>query len=125
MDRPDEQPLPGELREVEDLLRRERPRASDLELDRVKLRAITQASRARSRSAPRKLGLPRSRRLVSVALAVMLLGGGSAVLANNGGSVSASGNGSSANSQYCPPSSQQPGKPKDPGPSKCGKPKTK
>lgn len=121
MDRPHEQLPSDELRELEELLRRERPQATDLELDRIKLRAITQASGTGSRSVPRKqLRLPRSRRVVSVALAVMLLGSGGVVLAKNGGSVAASGNGSSASSQYCPPSSQKPGKPKEPRPSKCG-----
>jgi hypothetical protein len=61
-------------------------------------------------------------------LAVTLLGGGTAALAATGGVPLVSSSKStkaSANSQYCPPSSQQPGKPKKPGPAKCGKPKTK
>ena len=71
----------------------------------------------------RNRGVVRSGRLASVVLAVVLLGGGTAVFAATGGFKSAASSGSSSNSQYCPDSSQQPGKPKDPGPSKCGKAK--
>jgi hypothetical protein len=66
-------------------------------------------------------------RLVGLLIVVGMLGGGAGALAAKGGlPVNAFSNGQgSANSQYCPPTSQQPGKPKKPGPAKCGKPKTK
>ena len=65
--------------------------------------------------------------MLSVALAIGVMSGGTAVFATSGGPKSASSNskGSAANSQYCPPSSQQPGKPKKPGPAKCGNPQSK
>jgi hypothetical protein len=66
-------------------------------------------------------------RAVSVLLALGLLGGGGAALAaSDAGPFKAGSNGkASANSQYCPPTSQQPGKPKKPGPAQCGTPQTK
>jgi hypothetical protein len=65
-------------------------------------------------------------RLVGLLLVVGLLGGGAGALAASGGlPVNAFSNGQgSANSQYCPPTSQNPGAPKQPG-TNCGNPKTK
>jgi hypothetical protein len=65
-------------------------------------------------------------RLVGLLLVVGLLGGGGAALAASGGlPVKAFENGKgSANSQYCPPTSQNPGALKGPGVN-CGNPKTK
>ena len=119
--------IPADLLPLSERLEAERPRATPHELDRAKLRAMEQASRTRApRSAPR-VALMRSRRVVSIALAIGLMTGGTAVVASSGGPKGASSqsNGSSATTQYCPPSSQQPDKPKKPGPAKCGKPKTK
>lgn len=119
--------IPADLLPLTERLEAERPRPTPYELDGAKLRAMKQASRTRSpRSVPR-VALMRSRRVVSIALAIGLMTGGTAVIASSGGPKGASSKskGSSANSQYCPPSSQQPGKPKKPGPAKCGKPKTK
>jgi hypothetical protein len=123
MSKHDEHRIPDELQGVVRRLEAERSLATDLELDRMKLKALSRASRA---TAPRPgRGLLRSGRLASVALAVTLMAGGGAVLAANNAPTTASSSTSSASSQYCPDTSQQPGKPKDPGPSKCGKPKTK
>ena len=118
--------IPADLLPLAERLHEERSQATADELDRAKLRAMTQASRVSARRAPR-VGLMRSRRVVSIALAIGLMTGGTAVVASSGGPKGASSHskGSSANSQYCPPSSQQPGKPKKPGPSKCGVPQTK
>jgi hypothetical protein len=61
-------------------------------------------------------------RPVSIIVLVMaILGGGTAVFGATGGFHSASTKGSAAAKQYCPPTSQQPGKPKPPSPAKCGK----
>ena len=119
--------LPADLLPLTERLGAERPRATPYELDRAKLRAMEQASRTRAPHSAPRVALMRSRRVVSIALAIGLMTGGTAVIASSGGPKGASSNskGSSANSQYCPPSSQQPGKPKKPGPAKCGKPKTK
>jgi len=67
-------------------------------------------------------------RVIGPAVAATLLVGGTGALAASGGLPLSSGNShgnSASNSQYCPPTSQQPGKPKKPGPAQCGKPKTK
>jgi hypothetical protein len=115
-------PVPIALLPVAERLREERARPTAQELDRAKLQAMRQAARPDS---PRlRRGTVRgSRRVLSIALAIGLMSGGTAVIAKSGGPTSASStsNGSSANSQYCPPSSQQPTKPKKPGPAKCGK----
>jgi hypothetical protein len=122
-----ENPDSHELGPIADRLRRERPEADVLELDRIKLRAMAQAAR-RASARPRlgKGGLMRSRRVVSVALSLAVLSGGTAVWAASKPASSAP-NGSAAESQYCPPSSQQPKKPKPPTtpPGGCGNPKTK
>ena len=86
---------------------------------RIKLRAI-RGVRRRSASRPATRSLARSGRLVSVAVAAVLVTGGGAVFANSGGPSSGSTSNSSSNSQYCPPSSPAAGKPKKPGPAKCG-----
>jgi hypothetical protein len=125
MSRHDEHSVPPDLQEIARRLEAERPQASDLELDRVKLKAMNAASRSTVPARPRLGQLFRSGRLATLSLAIVLMVGGGAVLAKNDGPSKASNSKSSSNSEYCPDSSQQPGKPKDPGPSKCGKPKTK
>ena len=125
MNHQDRERIPEDLGEIAKLLRNERPEAGPLELDRIKLRA--KASRRRPVLLSGKgNGFMRSR-LIGLILAVGLLGGGTGALAAAGGGPFAGSSKSkaSANSQYCPPNSQQPGKPKKPGPAKCGKPKTK
>jgi hypothetical protein len=116
------EPSSRRLFRIKERLRRERPEADALELDRAKLRAIRQASR-REASRPREgnKGFVRSGRILSVVLAVALLGGGTAVFAATGGFRAAGANSSAATNQYCPPTSPKPGDPKKPGPSKCGK----
>jgi len=117
--------IPEDLVEIARALRARRPEADSLELDRIKLRA--KGSRRRQVLVSGKgYGLMRTR-LIGLILAVGLLGGGTAALAAAGGGPFAGSSKSkaSANSQYCPPTSQQPGKPKKPGPAKCGNPKTK
>jgi hypothetical protein len=55
-----------------------------------------------------------------------LVAGAAAIGGGSGGLPSLSSTESkSAASQYCPPTSQQPGKPKNPSPDGCGNPKTK
>jgi hypothetical protein len=65
--------------------------------------------------------------VASLAVVVALLGGGTAVIAASGTGPfhNRSDDFRAASSEYCPPTSQQPGKPKKPGPAMCGKPKTK
>jgi len=115
--------LPEELRNVEARLRDERTEASAIELDRAKLTAMSRASREQ-RSRDRRALRPRA--VSTLVAATLLITGTAWVGAGAGGLPSVSFTKSkSQNSQYCPESSQQPGKPKDPGPAKCGKPKTK
>jgi hypothetical protein len=125
MSRHNERSIPADLQDVAKRLEAERPQATDLELDRMKLKATSTASRDAGTFRPGLGQLFRSGRLATIALALVLMAGGGAVLAQNNAPSTASSTNSSANSEYCPDSSQQPGKPKDPGPSKCGKPKTK
>jgi hypothetical protein len=122
MKQPNEERLPAELEEFGQRLRDERPQPSPLELDRIKTRAMTQASRAAS---PRMKGRPMKSRLASIlVVAGLLVGGTSGVLAATGGIPGSGGNSNSAaNSQYCPPSSPGGGKPKGgEGGNKCGHP---
>jgi hypothetical protein len=118
--------LPAELHEVAERLRLERAEATPLELDRMKLLAMSRAAREDSR-APRRSWIARSR-LASPVLAGALLLAGVAAIAGGVGEVpfsSGGSNASSANSQYCPPSSPAAGKPKkQPGGNKCGQPTT-
>jgi hypothetical protein len=102
-------------------LREERAQATDLELDRAKLRAMSRASRG---SGERKRGF--RPRVVSTLVATGLLALGVVGMgASSGGlpsvSFSASSSSNSSNSQYCPPSSPGAGKPKH-GANKCGQP---
>jgi hypothetical protein len=116
----DEEWLLAELRELGERLRDERPKPSPLELDRIKTRAMKQASRVAS---PRMKGAPMKSRLVSIlVVAGLLVGGTSGVLAATGGIPgSGAGSSSAAKTQYCPPSSPGGGKPKHgEGGNKCG-----
>src|SRR5207247_991669 len=118
-----------ELGEVAELLRSQRPEADPFELDRIKLRAMR--SRRRPGLISRKGNGFMRKPALSLLLVAGLLGGGTGALAAVGRvpvdlpfDASSNGNGPST-SQYCPPTSQQPGKPKKPGPARCGNPKTK
>jgi hypothetical protein len=124
MSREYEHSIPADLQDLAKRLEAERPRATNLELDQMKLKART-ASRGAGTFRPGLGQLFRSGRLATLALAIVLMAGGGAVLARSGSPTSGSSSKSASNSEYCPETSQQPGKPKDPGPSNCGKPKTK
>lgn len=117
---------PDDLRDIAARLRQERPEATPLELDRMKLVAMKRA--AGPVSTPRKRGRIARSRLASPALAAaLLLAGAAAIAGTTGGTPFSSGgsNAASVNSQYCPASSQQPGKPKKQQGNQCGKPQTK
>jgi hypothetical protein len=129
MSRPEREFTPPELLPIVERLQHEKPRASAVELDRAKLRAISRASSGRSR---RQIGstsgpLLRSRRLANLAVAVALVGGAMGVIAASGTGPfhEASTEFDAASSQYCPPTSQRPGEPKKPHPQNCGNPQTK
>ena len=116
---------PEELQDVVQRLRAERPEASDLELDRAMVGVLTRA--AREPAGATRGWRPRA---VSTMAAIGRLAAGVAGLgAGSGGIPSLSfSNSDSANSQYCPPTSQSGGKPKDKdekGGNKCGQPKNK
>jgi hypothetical protein len=101
---------PDWMAEIEQQLRDERAWLDPLELDRVKQTAIRRASNRGGAF------MNLRSRLVSIALAaVLVLSGGTAVYAVAGGSSSKD---SSSKSQYCPKS----GKPKGPGGNGCGHP---
>ena len=118
-----EKRVPDDLQHLVERLRDERPEVSALELDQIKVRAL-----GRNRGRPKGKGQFMRSRVVSVLLAVGLLVGSTGAMA-----VSGTGPGgvfkhkrhhharSAPQSQYCPPKSQQPGKPKKPRPSRCGK----
>ena len=107
---------PQELEAIAERLERLKPTASQSELDRIKARALTGASKTGPRSTARRPHVTRllhlSARTASLVLVVALFGGGTVVLAGkkgDGGTFSGgSSSGSASNTQYCPPGSQQP-----------------
>ena len=106
-----------------------RPEPTAVELDRIKLRVLDRAGAGdgRSRAGVRGM-LARSRVTPMILTFGILIGFGGAVLSSGIGAGPVPGfgdQGSAASSQYCPPTSQQPGKPKNPSPGGCGNPKTK
>jgi hypothetical protein len=106
------------LDEIARRLRRERPWATDLELDRAKVTAMSRAARPLH---GRRRGL-RPRVVSTLVAAGLLVAGAVGVGAGSGGLPSVSFTQSkSINSQYCPPSSPGAGKPKN-GANKCGQP---
>ena len=120
MSKLNENNVPGDdLQQVARRLREERAEATAMELDNVKLRAMTRASRAPASSGP---GRFMKSRLVSLMLVTGVLAGGAGAMAVTGATPSAP-NSPPANvrSQYCPPKSHHPGKPKKPRPARCGK----
>jgi hypothetical protein len=125
MNHHDREGIPEDLNEIAELLKSERPKAGPLELDRIKLRAKA-SRRSQVLLSGKGSGFMRSR-LIGLILTLALLGGGTGALAAAGGGLFKGSSRSkvSANSQYCPPTSQQPGKLKKPGPAKCGKEKVK
>ena len=113
--------LSEELEELGGRLAEARPELSPLELDSIKARVIAPAGRATRHG---KGQFMRSR-LATIMLAfALVLGGSGVVWAGAGGHLGSSGGSSSAgNSQYCPPTSHAPGKPKHQGGgNKCGQP---
>jgi hypothetical protein len=117
--------IPRDLHQIAELLEAERPEMGPLKLDRIKLQAQARTSAARGRPAliGRGNGFMRSR-VVSLLVVAGLLGGGTGAMAAAGGPspfrVFSSDHEGASNSEYCPPTSHAPGKPKKPGPAKCG-----
>ena len=96
-----------------------------LELDQIKLRALTGSS-ARGPRVGQSFHAGAHGSLRIAVAAGPLVGGAAAFGGSTGGLRACLVEPEQLiQPQYCPPSSQQPGKPKDPGPSKCGQPKTK
>ena len=119
MDRRSEQPPSDEFGHVEELLKRERPEASPLELDRIKLRAIARVSSKRpARRALRPIKMP-ARGLVPIVVAVVAIASGAGVFVGSQSSKGSFDTGSAAGSQYCPPPANGPPKNKG-GSNKCG-----
>jgi hypothetical protein len=121
MNEQNELSLPDDLEELGGRLSRERPQLSAIELDRIKTRAIAQAGRATRQG---KGQFMRSRLATILAAFALVVGGSGLVWAAAGGNPGSGGSSDSApNSQYCPPSSNDPGKPKHQGGgNKCGQP---
>lgn len=95
-----EERFPDDLQKVTDVLRDERQALSPLELDRVKLRAMSAARRSAS---PRKGSSMRSRLTTLLATAFLVLGtGGALALSGGGGS---SGGSASFHEYRCAPHS--------------------
>jgi hypothetical protein len=92
---------PAELQEIEDRLRTERPTASALDLDRIKLQAIRKVERSRPSLHARKKGTFMKSRLALTALLVagFMLSTTGATLAISG----SSGSGNASESQYVSP----------------------
>lgn len=99
MAQPNDANLPDELRELEQRLRSARPSFSELELDELKVRAMTSASGASLAGSGRKRGKPMRSRVLTLAVAALLIGG------TAGGAIAAGGAGGSSNAakaQYRP-----------------------
>ena len=87
--------LPEDLSGVEERLAASRPEVTPLDLDRIKLRAMSQASR----TSPRRKGLVMRSKLVTMLLVLGLVasGGTAGVIAGGNGN-----NGNSGNGEYKP-----------------------
>ncbi len=95
-----EERFPDDLQEVADVLRDERPALSPLELDRIKLRAM---SATRHSTSPGKGSFMRSRLTTLLATAFLVVGtGGALALSGGGGS---SGGSASFHEYRCAPHS--------------------
>ena len=113
--------LPEDLQEIAARLHRERVEPSPLELDRIKLQAMSRTGRP-----PKRLSKPpfvRTRLVTAVVASGLLIAGAGAIGGATGGLPSVDFESTpSVNSQYCPPSSPAAGKPKkEEGGNKCGK----
>jgi hypothetical protein len=100
MSRHDEHSIPADLQDVAKRLEAERPQASDLELDRMKLKAMSSSPRGARTPRPGLGQLFRSGRLATLALAIVLMAGGGAVLASSGGPNSGSSHESASKKEY-------------------------
>ncbi len=111
--------IPDELQDVVERLRDGRPQATPMELDQIKLRAMARANRA---PGPSGKGSFMKSKLVSLMLVTGVLAGGAGAMAVTG-AIPQQPNSppASVRSQYCPPKSHQPGKPKKPRPARCGR----
>jgi hypothetical protein len=104
--------IPAELHDIEETLRANRPETSPLELDRIKLQAIRQASQGRPSFLARQKGA-----FMKSRLAMMLVIAAGFMLSTTGAGLAISGSsssGSAAESQYVPTGTetnhhQQPG----------------
>ena len=118
-----EDQLPPDLADIAAQLRAERPTATPLELDRIKLQAKSQRARGAGTLFPRMKGTPMRSRAVTLILTVLLIGGTTA------GGLAAAGGGhngsSSAGDQYRPgkgcgdKNHQHTGPPGNPSNNKC------
>jgi hypothetical protein len=90
----DEQQLPGDLERVVERLRGERPEADGLTLDRIKTRAMANAS------VSRRKGFSMRSRTITTALTVAMLAAGTGGVIAGGGN--GNGNGNASDSQYKP-----------------------
>lgn len=99
MTHPSDEQLPDGLREVAEELRARRAETTVLELDRIKLRAMAQASRPTASRQGKGL-LMRSKTLtMALVLGLAVSGGTAGVIAGGGGG---GGGGSAAKSEYKP-----------------------
>jgi hypothetical protein len=92
--------IPAELQDIEETLRANRPETSPLELDRIKLQAIRQASQGRTSFLARQKGA-----FMKSRLAMMLVIAAGFMLSTTGAGLAISGSsssGSAAESQYTP-----------------------
>ena len=92
--RPYDENLPPELQEVGERLRSERTAPTTLELDRIKTRAMAQASTSR----PKGFAL-KSRGIAAMLTLALMAAGTGGVIAGGG---NGNGNGNASNSQYKP-----------------------
>jgi hypothetical protein len=95
----DEHDLPDELHEVAERLRAARPTFTELELDQLKLRAMTKSSGAKASIADRSRGTLMRSRVLTLALTALLIGGTTASGIASGGDKG----GDAAKAQYKPP----------------------
>jgi hypothetical protein len=86
--------MPDDLKDVAELMRNDRAEATNLELDRMKTRAMAQAASSR----PKGIAL-RSRTLAAFLTVALMAGGTGGVIAAGG---NGNGNGSSGSGQYKP-----------------------
>ena len=114
-----------ELREIGERLRAARAEPTPAELDAIKRRVLASQAKSASRRSGLVRRLPLPVPIAAAIAALAVVAGGMGGFVASGGFEGAGSPHSAASKQYCPPSSQQPGKPKPPPQDGCGKPKTK